>query len=601
VGLALDAATPAAVQSLVALTVTTGSFTIPAGSLLIANFAYDTANQVDGATITITDNTGAALSWQTISQAGNSHNNPGLSTSGGVYAARAYSAAGRTLTVTGTKTGNPTAGCWMRVLVITGADSASPIGNINATTDNTGTFSQSVTTTRANSWVWCAVCDWDTGAVPTPGTGCSLDSGNVVGALITCSVLRRTSIQPVSGTAEIVSNTAPTSVNWNLVAYEIKEAVVDSPIYIAPGFPPGFMGPWADRGPNFQTWDPGISSESFTHSTLDSVNIHDGLLGSKVTSDDITELSHANEMIPGFKIATGSTRDEIRQIDIPTSIQVRTGAVVDSARVTDVTVVNKVGLTSIVENSTTREQVTGSKFTVRPLNDFGNTVDFLVGNKLSTRSLLEFALSSDRPLGLKIAVKVGVESVTLSDRSLGFKSTNQSIIDLTRQTEIQVGTKLAVGLTRSSATFQSRPSSIELRVGSVFSYAHVLETLVGNKISAKSLTDSNLIVTRPAGKKIGLGLNQDFIAPGTISIGKKIITQSSFISIHELQELTGIKFGSGNTFDKLVAEWISAVEILASNVKIWSGTEWVACPVNIWNGTEWEPHPLKTWSGTEWV
>lgn len=217
-GLALDASTPAAVATTTAAPVSTASFTPPSGSILVAHYVYNTTNT--GSAVTIS-NSGTALTWNLIRQVGVGQNGGVL---GGVYVAWAHLPTSRALTVTAAQTVYTEAQAWLRVRVITGANTVAPIGAVGGVGDTAGTFSQSLVTTAANSWVWGAVSDWDNATVLTPGSGCTLDAGQSVGTttFVTAAVVRATAITPASGTTVTISNTTPSSTKWNVALYELK-------------------------------------------------------------------------------------------------------------------------------------------------------------------------------------------------------------------------------------------------------------------------------------------------------------------------------------------------------------------------------------------
>lgn len=213
----IDASSPAiAVQSVgTVATVVTGSFTPPAGSVLAIRYSANTIDPVDPGTPTITDSLGAHLTYNQV-EVGKRPDAP--TADGQVASWTAVVPAGTpsmTVTVTnGAGSGNRHAA--LLVLVLTGVDTTTPVGQHGKSSATTATTSiaASYTATRTGSLGLLAVADWfDAGAESAGGTGNTLEGSADVASNYTYAFLRRTSPDGVAGAATTVTATMPSSTN----------------------------------------------------------------------------------------------------------------------------------------------------------------------------------------------------------------------------------------------------------------------------------------------------------------------------------------------------------------------------------------------------
>ncbi|MEV4091439.1 hypothetical protein [Streptosporangium saharense] len=207
-----------------AVSVTTGSFSPPAGSLLVAcqMTKYDS-------TMTLS-NTGSALSWtQRVTQI----NTNGIAA---IYTAPAIS---QFMTITGTLDffgGGTTAAMALKIYVLAGADMTQPIGTTGSTNSSgvqNWTFS-AYTSTAADSLGICAASDdYQTS---TPASTDVAESFNVSASSgsnwLSGMSIRKAATTPVPGTSvtfDIQSGEASASTRWAVAAVEIRAAATPSP------------------------------------------------------------------------------------------------------------------------------------------------------------------------------------------------------------------------------------------------------------------------------------------------------------------------------------------------------------------------------------
>src|SRR5664280_717769 len=176
-GLALDASTPAVVKAR-GNTLTTASFTPPAGSVLVIS-AQSNGNS-DTKSIAVSDNLSTHLTYTQAQTKGNTTND--------VYAKLYWApvTTSRAMTVTATIGGNSGDYGMLSVLVFTGANTAAPIGASGGGRGATGVITDSYTSTASGSWGWLSYGDWAQKGVPkVPTTETVHASYNVSGARTT--------------------------------------------------------------------------------------------------------------------------------------------------------------------------------------------------------------------------------------------------------------------------------------------------------------------------------------------------------------------------------------------------------------------------------
>lgn len=215
---ALDASTPAFISA-AADTVTTASFTPPAGSVIFAVAFHDTAGGNTTNSSLVTDSQG--LTW-TIDRTRNRADVGGQNGHVQLSWAVVTSSVATTVTTTGTNCGGY---CSLRALVFTGADTTTPIDTSDEGSTTSNVASMTLTTLTDLAWAWMALIDWNTAAVPTAGTGITVDTGTRPGAPnYTVWVAHRTTDTSPPG-AVTINTTAPSTGNTNnFVAWAIKPA-----------------------------------------------------------------------------------------------------------------------------------------------------------------------------------------------------------------------------------------------------------------------------------------------------------------------------------------------------------------------------------------
>ena len=111
----------------------------------------------------------------------------------------------------------------MNVAAFTGAE-LSTLGAVGTGNAATGAPTASLTTTRANSWVWGVGVDWDNATARTLGSGQTQVDQYFSPSGDTYWTQRRTATTPAAGTSVVINDTAPTNDRWNLSLIEITPA-----------------------------------------------------------------------------------------------------------------------------------------------------------------------------------------------------------------------------------------------------------------------------------------------------------------------------------------------------------------------------------------
>lgn len=117
-------------------------------------------------------------------------------------------------------------GSYRSSLVVTAFKGASltTLGATSGASAASGAPSTSLTTTRANSWVWGVGNDWDNAITRTVGAGQTKVDEFLTASGDTLWMQRQSAPTPVSGTVVTLNATAPTTDRWNLAAIEILPA-----------------------------------------------------------------------------------------------------------------------------------------------------------------------------------------------------------------------------------------------------------------------------------------------------------------------------------------------------------------------------------------
>jgi len=194
-----------------AATITSPAFsTKQANELLEAFIATDGPG--GGSSQTISSVTGGGLTWTLRSRA---NSRPGTAE---IWQAVA-SAAVSNVTVTATLSNGSQVGA-ITVVSFTGASTG-----VNGATATAGAVSgaptATVTTTRANSWVFAVGDDYDNAIARTVGANQTLVDQYLASVGDTYWVQRQNATTPNSGTSVIMNDTAPTSDQWNVALIEI--------------------------------------------------------------------------------------------------------------------------------------------------------------------------------------------------------------------------------------------------------------------------------------------------------------------------------------------------------------------------------------------
>ncbi len=157
--LSLDRSTPVSVKK-TGTTLTTATFTPPAGSVLVISAQTNGYGSSDVKSIAVRDNLAAHLTYNQVQAKGNTTND--------VYAKLYWAAvtSSAPMTVTATIGGSGSDYSMLSVLVFTGANTAAPIGASGGGRGATGAINDSYTSTAGNSWGGSATGTGRSGACP---------------------------------------------------------------------------------------------------------------------------------------------------------------------------------------------------------------------------------------------------------------------------------------------------------------------------------------------------------------------------------------------------------------------------------------------------
>lgn len=211
--LAIDASSPnLATITNTGAAVTTASFTPPAGSRLWAGVVFN--GSAGGSTITMSATPTLGAWNQAV--ATNTQESPAF-----WYWVNCPTSQAQTVTATRTDTTNR--GMSLYVRVITGGETT-PGGATATNNSNSGTPSQSITTTRDGSLILAAVGDWAQAGLGTAGTSQTILAEHNLAGDYTSHFWRYDDF-PVVGTYTI-NLTAPGSEDYNLSVVEIRAAAI---------------------------------------------------------------------------------------------------------------------------------------------------------------------------------------------------------------------------------------------------------------------------------------------------------------------------------------------------------------------------------------
>lgn len=242
--LAIDVTTPAKATG-TTIAITSGAFSPPAGSLLVAFVARNgPAGNNDDGTVTSTGGLTWSLAGRKSTNAGSTG---GAGTEGCVEIWLAYAAtAPGSITVTDTRADGASGTDRQHILkpvVITGAESVWG-GDIDAAFSASGLPSVTSLTARSYSWVFAVSSDWAQAGLGTAGTSQTIiDEDNVAGQY-SVHIWRQNSATPVLGTSVTSNLTAPAAQQYNALAIEIRETfVAEGLAQTFTGSPPGRLSP----------------------------------------------------------------------------------------------------------------------------------------------------------------------------------------------------------------------------------------------------------------------------------------------------------------------------------------------------------------------
>ena len=220
-GLALDASTPAVVKAR-GNTLTTASFTPPAGSVLVIS-AQSNGNS-DTKSIAVSDNLSTHLTYTQAQTKGNTTND--------VYAKLYWApvTTSRAMTVTATIGGNSGDYGMLSVLVFTGANTAAPIGASGGGRGATGVITDSYTSTASGSWGWLSYGDWAQKGVPKVPTTETVHASYNVSGEDTFALIKQNATTAAAGTQVTMSTTSPTSgARATHIYFEVVSATAQGP------------------------------------------------------------------------------------------------------------------------------------------------------------------------------------------------------------------------------------------------------------------------------------------------------------------------------------------------------------------------------------
>jgi hypothetical protein len=219
--LTLSSSTPAAVKNN-AQTLTTASFIPPAGSVLyIAVMLNSNASPATDQNYVsqITDNLSTHLTYTLQKQYGTSSASSAIVY---LYTAPVSTSQAMTVSITQNATDTSINNAMLQVLVITGANSSSPVGNTDGAGGTTTNIKGTVYNSSVNnSWSWLIYADWQAKAVPAVPSGETVYS-SYTNTELTAAVIENNSVTAISGTAVTIGTSTPTSgVDLAWLAFEM--------------------------------------------------------------------------------------------------------------------------------------------------------------------------------------------------------------------------------------------------------------------------------------------------------------------------------------------------------------------------------------------
>jgi hypothetical protein len=232
VALAIDASSPALTTQTNTATTTlaSGSFTPPAGSVLLIQWSSDAG--ATPASPTITDNLGTPLTYTLLDWKAANSGSPAANGQGATWRAVVGSSAAMIVTVTnGAVSGDRAAA--LKITVLTGADTTTPIGAHGKSGSlSAASIAQTYTATSTGGWGFIVVCDFNQLGNETAGTGCTVISTGSVLTNISYGFFRRTTADDVATSSNTLNVTIPgTSTNLSWTYAEVLPAVTSTAVF----------------------------------------------------------------------------------------------------------------------------------------------------------------------------------------------------------------------------------------------------------------------------------------------------------------------------------------------------------------------------------
>lgn len=203
-------------------TITTASFTPPAGALLVILWSANAGSAADPSAPTITDNLGSHLTYTRRQWDHQGSGSPSVFGQAAIWTAPVGSSAAMTVTVTNNASSFYDSALAVMVL----ADSGTPtVGASGAGRQNSGTsVSATYSATATGSWGFLVVADWDAVGSETAGTGMtSIGTGTLNSTDLSYGIFRRSTADGTNGSNTTVACTLPSaSTNLHYAYIEIK-------------------------------------------------------------------------------------------------------------------------------------------------------------------------------------------------------------------------------------------------------------------------------------------------------------------------------------------------------------------------------------------
>jgi hypothetical protein len=199
-----------------ALTLASPAFSTTAANELI--LAFVTTDYLTGTNTTVTGIASTGLTWTLVVRTNTQ--------SGGSEVWRAFATTPLS-NVTATATLSQSVVASMTVMSFTGVDTtgtngAGAIGATASANAKTGAPSETLVTTRNNSWVFGVGNDFDNAIARTPGTGQAIVHQDLTSTGDTYWVQMQNAPTTLSGTSGTINDTAPSTDRYNLSAVEVR-------------------------------------------------------------------------------------------------------------------------------------------------------------------------------------------------------------------------------------------------------------------------------------------------------------------------------------------------------------------------------------------